>query len=172
MNKFGMLVIFAILAFLASCATTASPPNYFPPKKTSDDCLVLIHTTIVNKDHVPVARQYNFKISSGYATMTASQDSDSFMIVFVRESGVKIVGITSEVNGYKITGDSLDEPLDIDLPYKPGEVVVADFTFVQTLEKSSENHFISSFEFQGTSDESKAALLEQFRKREGAQSWL
>jgi hypothetical protein len=172
MKNLGRPPLIAVIVLLASCATTAFPPSAFPPRKTSDDCLVLIRTTIANKDNVPTAREYHFKLSSGNATITAPDDNDGFMFVFVREPGVKIVGLTSEVNKYLFSGNSLDEPLEVDLPYKHGEVVVADFTFVQTLEKLDEYHFISSFDFQKTSDESKAALIEKFRKKDGAKSWL
>lgn len=161
------LALIAVIAILASCATTS-----FHLKKTSDDCLVLIRTTVVNEDKAPTAREYHFKLSSGYATLTAPNDTEGFMVVKIREPGVKIVGVTSDVNRALATGDSMDEPLDVDLPYKHGEVVVADFTFTQTLEKLDEHHFVSSYDFQKTSDESKAALLEQFRKKEEAKSWL
>jgi hypothetical protein len=166
MKNLRILPLAVCIAFLVSCVTVA-----FPPKKTSDDCLILIRTTIVNKDNAPSAREFHFKLSSG-ATITAPHDTEGFMAVMIREPGVKIIRLTSDVNQALATGDSLYEPLDIDLPYKHGEVVVADFIFAQTLEKADERRFLSSFDFQNTSDESKAAVLEQFRKKEEAKSWL
>jgi hypothetical protein len=166
MKNLLRLFSITVVALLMSCATTA-----IPSKKTSDDCLVLIRTTIVNKANVPTARDYALKLSSG-TVITVPHDTEGFMAVVIREPGAKIVELTSDVNRALATGDSLDEPLDIDLPYKHGAVVVADFTFTQTLEKADEHHWLSSYEFQKASDDSKAAVLERFRKSEGARSWM
>ena len=91
MRRLYRLSLIAIIALFASCATTSIA---FPPKKTSDDCLVLIRTTIDNKNGVPTARHYYFKLSLGYATMTAPNDTDGFMAVVIREPNVKIVELT------------------------------------------------------------------------------
>jgi hypothetical protein len=166
MKRLAWLALVALVTLTVSCAT-----NSFPPKKTSDDCLVLVRTTIVNKDNSPIAREYRFVLSPSNTTFAVPNDSEGFVIFMIREPGARIIGLTSQVNMARFTGESFDEPLDFELPYKHGEVVVADFTFTQTIEKTSEYHYTSRFDFQKTPDDSKAAILEKFRKMEGAQSW-
>jgi hypothetical protein len=167
MKSLAFLPLLAIVALMASCATSA-----FPPRKTSDDCLVLIRTTTINRDNAPTAREYRFVLSSTNATVAVPNDAEGFVMIMIREPGARIIGLTSQVNAARFTGEGSDEPLDFELPYKHGEVVVADFAFTLTIEKTSENHYLSSFDFQKTPEESKAAVLEKFRKMEGAQSWF
>ena len=69
-------------------------------------------------------------------------------------------------------GENSNLPFDFVLPYKPGEVVVADFAFANILEKVDTYNFISHFDLPAMSKEAKEDLLDQFKKTKAAASWF
>jgi len=163
--RFRFLVALAILA--SSCATTG-----IPGRLTSDDCLVLIRTTLENKGGAPLARDYYMLFSGMEKGIKVSNKADDFVFLVVREPGTKLERLSSSIDrNTAVTGDSFDIPVDIDLPYKPGKVVAADFTFAQLLETTGSNSYRSSFDFIETTADRKAELIERFRKVEGSEAW-
>jgi hypothetical protein len=171
MKQLGTLLLVACTAFVAACASAPIAVNGIPPRKTSDDCLVLIRTVVINTKSLPAGRTYHLSLGSGYATLTVPNDPEGTMIVMVREPGVKIVRVKGEVNRAQFTGDDYDEDLDNDLPYSRGHVVVADFTFTQTLREVGPNRYLSSFDLQPISEEIQGALLKRFHATPGAETW-
>ena len=172
MKNCVILLPVAILAWTTSCATTTIHSSSVPLKKISDDCLILIRTVTLNKNNAPTARQYNIRLSSDYGLIAIPNEKKSFVAIMIRKPGVKIVALTNAVNESHFTGETLDEPLDIGLPYTHGKVVVADFAFVQTLEQSYQHHWMTRFEFQKTSNEDRVAVIAQFLTRQASKSWL
>lgn len=164
-----LLFAVALVATIASCSTTKG----FPQRMSSDDCLVVIRTTIQNDDDMPVARRYFFQLSGDYPIMRVTGNSDGFVVARIRESGVSITGISSDISIWKnVTGDSFSAPLSRALPYKPGEVVVADFSFVQVLTKTGYKTFSNNWQFAEMSKEEKDALVERLRALKRAESWF
>jgi hypothetical protein len=163
-----LITLGLVVVLLNACASTSSKSLI---KKTSDDCLVLIKTTLTNKSRVPTAFTYYFKLSNDYPTLAASHHTDDFMTVLIREPGVKIVSLSTRITDSQVKGESSNLPFDFTLPYKPGEVVVADFSFANILEKVDTYNFISHFDLPTMTPEAKDALLEQFLKTKAAASW-
>jgi hypothetical protein len=168
MKKSILLVALAAALACAGCATSGSPLE----RRTSDDCLVLIRTTVRNPDNAPTVRKYEFSLSVEAPALEASNFQEGYMAVLLREPNVKLVMLKSRIQkGSNIRGDSFDQPLDLDLPYKPGEIVVADFVFAQKLVRDSPNEFTTSYEFVNTSDTDRRSILDRFKKTKAAQSW-
>lgn len=166
MRKLKLLAVLAAVALgLTFCASV-------PPKQTAEDCLVLIRTTLTNNVNAPGPRQYHFKLNMGYGIVNVRQSTEDVMMIVIRQPGVKIIGIGSEVVGNAVYGESEEVPLDLDLPYQRGEVVVADFEFSRVIAKDAEHEFRDEPHLQWISSERKTAVLEKFKKAGGAQSWL
>jgi hypothetical protein len=170
MNKLTLLVYSAVALLIVSCATGPS----IPIKKTSDDCLVLIHTTIVADKNASRSRVFHFSLSAGYPELEVPQDDDGFIMLGVTTPEVKILGIKSNVQATNEHGESTSVPLDIELPYEPGKVLVDDLTFTQKITKNvSTNTTWVNWNFVETTDADKKMLLERFSKVAGpkAASW-
>jgi hypothetical protein len=164
----GILAVAALAAYLVGCASGG-----VPAKKSSDDCLVLIRTKVINKTGEPMARKYFFFLSSGYPKMKAPSNADGFMVAAIREPGVKIVRVETSVNTDEgAFGASASYPVDILLPYKPGEVLSADFCFTTELTKAGpgKGNLVSS-KFEKLTEADKAVLAEDFWNTEGSSSW-
>jgi hypothetical protein len=170
MNRLVLLCCIAASLVASSCATSPR----IPVRKTSDDCLVLIHTTIMADKDAFRARNYRLKLSDGYPVLQVPKDDNGFIAVRVSGPDTKIVRIESDVPSSAGYGSSESRPLDIDIPWEPGKVIVADFTFTQKFTKElNTNTTWSSWDIIDTSDADKKALLERYRKDKSpeANSW-
>lgn len=165
-HRLHFIISLAILA--SSCATTTGIPG----RLTSDDCLVLIRTTLENKGGAPLARDYYMLFKGIEKKVRVSKKADDFVFLVVREPGIKLEGLSSKIDSNaRVKGDSFEIPVDLELPYKPGKVVAADFTFAQLLETTGSNSYRSSFDFIEITADRKAELIVRFRKAEGSDAW-
>jgi hypothetical protein len=169
-NVIAFLLVAASTLGLLSCASTGS--GDFLRRMTSDDCLVVIRTTVDNRGNAPTARQYTFKLSGDYPNIKASNGVDGYMFVRIHEAGVSIIGLSSSISASNVSGASFDIPLDRPLPYKPGEVVVTDFSFAQTLIRNGDKQYTSGFDFPETAEDHKADVLDKIKALDGAKSWF
>lgn len=163
-----LAVLAALLAI--SCASIQN----IPPRKTSDECLVLIHTTIMAEHEASRSRVFKLKLSANHPAITVPKYDDGFVMVRISGPEVRIVGIASNVQSPNEYGNSTSAPLDLELPYEPGKVVVADFTFAQKITKNEATRTTwGSWEFVDTSEADKARILELFGQAPGreAASW-
>jgi hypothetical protein len=167
------LILLACAAAALLAVSCASAPT-IPTKKTSDDCMVLIHTTIAADKEASRSREFRLKLSEGYPKIKVPQYDDGFIMLRVAGPGAKIVGIESDVQATNEHGESTSAPLDLEMPYEAGKVVVADYTFTQKITKDAARKTTwVTWNFADTTDADKKMLLERFGKVEGpeAASW-
>lgn len=167
LSAFFPLAFIAILVF-SSCASQLPQID----REISDDCLVIIPTTISNKSGDPVARDYYLDFSNGVKKRKISDKSNHYIVIRIRESGVKIIGLSTSVNRSDYTGASYQYDINISLPYKKGEVLVSDYTFEQYLQRINETTFQSSWDFIETKDADYEKYLDKFMATDVSKSWV
>jgi len=162
-----------IPAILAACIAVACASGGVPPRETSDDCLVLIRTMVENPSALNNARRYYVTLNDGQKRIKLPDQSKGILAIKIREPGIRIVAISSDVDQSQATGNSFDSDVDLPLPYKPGEIAVADFLFVHKLMKSKiENMVLSDFDFREANPDAQAILLQEFLENEKkAKDW-
>jgi hypothetical protein len=159
------------LASLVALGGCASGPS-IPVKKTGDDCLVLIRTTVDNRDNAPMARKYRFIFNKDYPKVQAPNDREGLVAVAIREPGVLLAKIESFIESNTgIVGASFQYDIGIPLPYKPGEVIVLDYKFAQILKSEGGLRFSSYFDFPRNNDEDREAAMTAFKLDADSASW-
>jgi hypothetical protein len=166
MKVIRISALLGILVLLASC-TSAPKPTI---RRTSDDCLVLIRTTIVSSEGAPRDRKYRFLFSDGIPSAQVPSKDEGYVAILVRKPKVKVTGITSTVGGNS-TGEASSTTLELELPYKYGEIIVAPFAFAQSISKTGERTFTSSIEFIETPPEAITKLIERYRREHPDDGW-
>ncbi len=171
--KIIRLIIIVLISFAAASCITSS----VPVRITSDDCLVLIKTEIENPENLTLARTFKLSVSGFDAPFKVRNTADAFIAVKIRTDDVKIISVSSDVTSEGFRGDSTDVELNIPLPYEPGEVVAADFKFVQFYftssgRQSSEKSITVSTDFKIPSAEEKAELVKDVKSMEEYISWI
>ncbi len=159
--------ILVLSLLVASCATA---PSY--ERMTSDDCLVLVPTVIVNPEKISSARNYYLAVSDGRKPLEVKKNDMDFLVLLVREKGIRLTGISSNVSADKATGDSFKQGLNLLLPYERGKVLVADFTFSQTLKRESASRILTYWGFIDTKADVRASCIEMFKRTKAAATWF
>jgi len=158
------LVIVAQIIGLASCATV--------PKKTSpEDCLVLIRTTLINETGQASVRDYSFYFSDDIKPVIVDDRNNSFTMVRVRKAGVMLVKLHSKIVSSDFSGAESNQDTDFDLPYKAGQVIIADFAFVRRIVGNRDIGIMIYTDFKRLSPEEKDALMEEAVKNKIIQKW-
>lgn len=165
-TKLTLGIVAALLAVLVGCASTPASLRL-----TSDDCLVLIPTRLENPDQAPTARQFSFRLSSGAALASVGQSTVGYVSVLVQGPDVKITGLTSDVRGQNVRGDSWAIDLSAQLPYEPAQVIIWDKTFVHKISKVGDHAFSSDYGFEATTSAVQAAVRADFDKSAAAADW-
>ena len=145
------LAVPAVLAFvLVGCAS-------IPPKVTPDDCLVVIKTQFINPDNLPRGRELTFNFSGGYPPSLVGHYSWDYTLVVVRESGVILQSIGTQVQaGYR--GRDGQPTANLPVPYDPGKIVIAEYVFVHTIAQTEMHAQTSSLGFRKITSREKADL--------------
>lgn len=165
-NIFKLFIFVLIIFLISSCATTISRD-----KLTSDDCLVLVKTKIENPDKLKVARTYRFNITDFQAVISVPKKEESIVYIKIRNDSTYIEAISSNVTDKEYTGTRSKDESEFLLPYAPGEVVVADFIFIQTIKKISSRKMSSSISFEQISSSEKDSLLKINSEDSNFDSW-
>ena len=147
---------------MGSCATR------YPERYSSDECLVVVSTTLDNPKGLPVGRKYSFRLADGTIISVAGRE---FVAFKVYGPGMTIEHISSHVEA-EFQGDSSRDMVDIPLPYIPGEVVVADFEFIHKLSKKDEQTILSETSFRKLPPDGIERLLEKLRSADGYSTWF
>lgn len=153
--------------YLVSCASIDHPTQ----RLTSDDCLVIIPTTLVNNYQLPTARDYFFHFSNYPSSIKVIKDSKSYIAISVNRDDVLLLKLTSNIGENSVTGKEFKQELSIPLPYKRGEVIVADFTFEQVLTRIDARTMQSSYDFVDTKPEIREYCLERFLNSKYGNDW-
>jgi len=153
------------LLVLAGCSSVPKPSS-------ADDCLVLIRTEFNNSTTYPVMRKYRIGLSTGGQTIQVPTIKSSYITIVLKEPGVVINSITSDVNDASAYGDSSKGKAKIELPYKPGFAVVADFCIVQQMKYGdTPNSFTSGLNLRKIEQFEKDELLQSLRDGNKLEGW-
>lgn len=136
---------------------------------SSDDCLVLVPTKMMNPDAIPMARKYRLLI--GKKEYRISEAKEDYVAILVH-GPTAITGLSSKVEAEGFRGESFQVKLAIDLPYRPGEVVVADRTFLFSLEKVGDRSYMSRSDFVDTASDVSQRVLKAFKGSSAAKTWV
>jgi hypothetical protein len=171
MKKNLMRIASSCAAFAASLIlhSCVSAPGL--ERLTSDDCIVLIPTVINNPDKVGVSRSFYISFSDDRRALETKKADEDYIAVFTREAGLRLTGVNSQVTGDRAFGDSSNDDVERTLPYEPGSVIVADFTFFVSISKKGPSETLSSWSIVETKPEIKERCLKKFKKTKGSTSW-
>jgi hypothetical protein len=168
MRKATIIVLGAVAAILlAGCA--AMP---LPAPKGENDCLVVIRTRVENPKLLNVVRNYSFLLSTGGAEKLMPTSPSSSIAFIIGEPNVSFVSNHSNVVASGWTGASVESPMNLRLPYRPGYVVILPLEFIHSLEAwgdsgGSTSHFYT----RKISDDEKSKLIDELKARDGIEAW-
>lgn len=163
-SRAAALLIVLVGAVATSCATI--DPN---ERLTSDDCLVLIPTTMNNTSGANASRYYVVTVDNGVDLAVKNGDLGYLAIVIRKPQS--LVSLASSVSGDRVTGNSTKHQIHLDLPYRPGEIVVFPEIFSQSMVKVSETGYQTSWDFVPLSEHIRAKVLDQFWASSRSSSW-
>lgn len=161
--KIALTLCVICVLLLMSCAS--SPP---PERTSSDDCLVIIKTEIINPQMVPTARAFKFDFSGAYPSVFIG---NAFTAAKIGEPGVEIKTVSTFVRGQSM-GASAKINAGIALPYKPGQLVIADFVFVITYTKVDEHTYGSGISLRKITESERGSILEDLRSSGDYSGWM
>ena len=167
MRKNVVFLLFAV-GILFSVVSCQTGPVY--EKLSSTDCLVLIPTVVVKDANTEILRYFKFHLSDGTTRRVWNKPNDVIQ-VYMTEPGLRLTGISSHVDTNAL-GNHHESELDLELPYKPGKVIVSDYTFMQRQEKINDGRYQSSIGFIETTPEQRQKSMDMFRKMSHSASWL
>lgn len=157
-------LVAGLVGLLVGCATT-SPYE----RLTSDDCLVLVPTQLSNPDNAPLARRYVLHFDRG-PDRRVENVREGYVLVPIREF-CRLTGLSSSVASDEATGEAFEVRISQDLPYRPGELLVADFTFRQTVKKVAEHRFSTAWDLVPTGAELAKRTRGEFLNTPVAAFW-
>lgn len=143
-----------------------------PEKLSSDDCLVIIKTTVTNPDDHPVARRYSLRVTGNDNKIRIMQGKDSFIYVLVKNDEYQIETMHSVVVGNNWKGKPTEYQVGISLPYEPGKLIIADVGFDLNTNRIKRHEYMSEPSFFDVSEEEKENLLEKLKGRGDFSDWL
>ncbi len=164
--KNKLIVLFSAIFLFAGCTTFA------PEKVTPDDCLVVIKTTFENPKKHPILRNYYLNFSNIYDKKMISKKKEDYMLIVIDNDQTTIESVYTKIIGGNTTGNTTGWDVDIPLPYKPGELVVADFCFIQTITKNGPNSYTTDGDFYILDKEERDQILTSYSNMEEFQDWF
>jgi len=166
-TKLPYWILLGGLILLSSCASAPSLERL-----TSDDCLILIPTTVRSDSDAVIGRKYYFILNESDEKLPISTEKLAYVPIFTRHPGLKISRLTSSVSSNFEGSSSNDELFGMNLPYEPGKVVVYSKMVVYTIKKTGANSYTSQINMVKTDDQTKKQTLDLFfSKDEDAASW-
>lgn len=169
MKKYGFITVFFLFCvlLLVSCATTPKPTS-------SEDCLVLIRSSISDETNQPDQREYKIFLSDRKQGVLIDNMHSSFIPVLVKKPGVIMVRLHTAINGVNgFIGNTTDKDFDFDLPYTPGKMVIAHFAFIKStkLNPERDHSYVSYFDFKTLKPEEISVLQEQVSEMKQFSAW-
>lgn len=137
-KRFLLITTTILLLLLTGCKTTVSYK-----KLTSDDCIVVIPTETITPRGKSMARTYYLKVSNINRRIPIPKGSMDYILIKIRKDNHKIISMTSKITDPGYVGQDSAESMNLQLPYTPGEVVVANFKIIQKMEETGSNSFTS-----------------------------
>jgi|GEM_PF-3571222 len=142
-----------------------------PQKAASDESLVVIKTEFINPLNLRRSFEMAFNYSGDYPASWVGQYSWDFNIVPIKEPGVRLKSVGPRISaGFR--GDAKNFDVDFVLPYEPGRVVIADFVFVQTLEKTGENSYMNRWSFRTIKPQEKEEMMKALKADGRFATWM
>lgn len=163
--RVGVLLVLALVT-LTSCSTTG-----IPPRTSSEDCLVLIPTVMINPDKVQAIRVFVLWFSDPLESREVGQKPIDFLALLVPNDQVQLKLVTSAVRGAGSTGDATTDAVNLPLPYVPGKVLVWEKCFVQGVKRAGFQSTTASFGIEATPADLKAEVLRLFDATPQAADW-
>lgn len=163
-----LLIMLVFLSVLLVGCTTMNRYELL----TSDDCLVIMKTKIINPHNLNLARDYKIKITGVDYAISLPKEDEGFIYLKTRRDGILIETISSKISDDDYTGESSKDRLDIPLPYAHGEVVVADFAIVLNMDLVSKTTQTSFLSFDLISEEEKREALKKAASFSRFETWF
>lgn len=167
MKKSNFLIYIIVLSVLFSCKTTE---NY--DRLTSDDCLIAIPTGIKTPKGTKLARTYYIEVSDLDSKIPIPHNSSDYIYIKIKKDNHSIISLNSKVTNDDYTGKSSNYDMNIQLPYLPGEVIIADFKVFQKIERAESGGYLSNAYMSTISDKEKERVLVDIKKKPELSSWF
>ena len=165
--KIKLVILTAFFVLMASCASMV------PEKQTSADCLVVIKTSVSNPENITNARNYLFSITGVDNRLRVPKKENGYVYFVIKDENAKLESLFTMVAGKNVSGKTSSYgELNIPLPYSPGKMVIADFSFLQELYRVKSNEFMNQVNFVPLSEEEKQLLLDQLISMGSFDNWL
>jgi hypothetical protein len=165
----SMLAAIALsLPFLGCASDTALT------RESSDDCLILVNSIVDNPRGFPTPRKCYFVLNHNYPAVMVPSSKSGRVGIRISEGNTKVIAFTSSIGeAESIKANTTKDSMNISLPYKPGAVIAADFTIIQTLYSvgGDNTRYFTNYNFRNTTAEEKAELLKKFWASGTSKSW-
>lgn len=163
-RKGALVFVGAVLASLVSCATL-DPYE----RMTSDDCLVLIPSTLTNDSGTSAGRTFTMEFDNGVRA-AIKNETLGYLVVHLRFP-IGLVAVNSSVTGERMTGATSRTQYGFTIPYLPGQIVVSSLMFSQTVKKVGEREYMTNWDFVPVPEDVREQVLEAFWKSKEATTW-
>lgn len=154
------------LSLLGACAS-------LPVKAGAEDCLIVIKTEEINDTSIKDVQDFALNFSDGYKAVQFSPSFGKVMFV-IKKQGVKITTITSWIsksNG-TMNGEPTEKEYQIELPYKPGSIIVIDKVFSYIIKQGETSwNFITDEKWRPFKVDEKGKFIESLKKLKNFEIW-
>jgi len=165
-EKYRLLAVLIVLCLLAGCMTYG-----VPEKQSDEDCLVIVKTKVENRTEYDVARNYYFFVTGQDEGYDVSEAPVGYLYIKVMNDSTRIEYIDTSVQEKGFKGESNRMEFNLTLPYEPGQVLIADFVFVQTISKTAQNTVTSMIDFVPLTDKEHETITNRIMTAKAFESW-
>ncbi len=166
MKKTSYVLLWVVFSLVIGCTSIG-----VPEKISSDDCLVIIKTKLINPNEVDVARYYHLHVTGKDKLYPVPNYGDGLIHIKINNDNTLIEGLSSGVNMKDYEGDSFDTEIGAKLPYIPGKVVVFDHMLVQEFKVISRQQIGATIQFEPIPQEEKKKIQKNVLNQKRYSSW-
>jgi hypothetical protein len=141
-----------------------------PRPEAPSDCLVVVPVSVDNLADRPPGRVFSLIVSGKKGPILSNED-ESFVTLVVPQPGMKITAIVGDVESRAVKGEGYSLPLDLALPYAPGALIVADFAFVITMEKTADFQYTNTVRVVPVVPSARTSFRSQYSRLENFGAW-
>ncbi len=169
MVKRALSVFMIVLSVLSvtGCATSS-----FPEKENSNDCLMIIPTEFIQGPNTTKVRSYYLDFSHLDTEITVPGKRYSTIKLIQSEEGNKLQGVRSRVTHSRYSGKPHQYEVNHPLPFEAGEVIIAPFKVVHTIERTKSRSTQSRCNIVLLSYRERLAYMEQYSADGALDSWF